>query len=320
MHLSIVWFCLLLLGAIACLAIGAWLGGTHRVARRAAIAVASIGLVVAALPRFYPTLLHDVLPLGMSIWLEGVLATFPWMFLTGILWGGPRSPRLGRIGPLMAALGVVYFAFGGIWMVLPDVRPLDREVRTMRDVTLQSRPDTCVPAACATALRRLGVPATEAEMCSVVMARPGRGSTLGRAAHGLRGYLERHGIDVSLEDLDADEVIWTARPDRPVLVVIRSNLAADHMVAVIGGYGYAVGIANPSPGAHGGVMSGQNPDFPGVELLTREQFRRLYRGGAIVFDARDGRSGPVAGEPPVMPAQKRIEPEKNRPSSPASNS
>ena len=56
---------------------------------------------------------------------------------------------------------------------------------------------------------------------------------------------------------------------RQPILVIRSNIAADHMVAVIGGYGYAVGIANPSPGAHGGVASAQNEDFPGVEVLTR---------------------------------------------------
>ena len=162
---------------------------------------------------------------------------------------------------------------------------------TAQGVTLQSRGDTCVPAACATALRQMGIATTEGEMCHVVMARPGRGSTLARAAYGLRRHLARRGIDVLLENLDADEVMWTARPTRPVLVVIRSSLAADHMVVVMGRLGDGVVIANPSPGAHGGVSPMPLKLNMGFEMYRPEDFARLYRGGAIVFEAQQAQGG-----------------------------
>jgi hypothetical protein len=180
-------------------------------------------------------------------------------------------------------------------MILPDARPQEREKRTSRDpdkaLTLQSRADTCVAAACATAVRRLGLHATEREMCHVVQAKPGRGSTLARAALGLREHLASHGIAVALEDLSADEVVYAARPDRPVLVVIRSNPVADHMVVVLERIGDTVLIANPSPGEHGGVSKLPYQLPWGYEMFSMEDFAKLYRGGAIVF------------EPPQAPGQ-----------------
>jgi hypothetical protein len=288
---SSIWFVLLLLIAPAFLAVGWWLGDQKNAAvRRGALFVTLALIALAAVPKFKPTLLHTMLPLGVSIHLEGVLATFPWMILVGLVWAGRFTANLRRAAPLMLLLGIVYFLFGGVWMVLPDVRPYERESRTSQGVTLQSRPDTCVPAACATALRKLGIPTTEGEMCHVVMARPGRGSTLARAAYGLRKHLARRGIDVVLKNLDADEVVWTARPSRPVLVVIRSSLAADHMVVVLGRLRDGVVIANPSPGVHGGVSPMPVKLNLGFEMYRPEDFARLYRGGAIVFEPQQ-RSG-----------------------------
>jgi len=109
-------------------------------------------------------------------------------------------------------------------------------------------------------------------------------STLARAAWGLQRHLQRRGIRVRLENLDADEVVWTARPSRPVLVVIRSTFAADHMVVVLGQVRDGVVIANPSPGRHGGVSPMPVKLNVGFEMYRPEDFARLYRGGAIVFE------------------------------------
>ena len=292
MTISATWFALLLLIAPAFLAVGWWLGDRKsKRARTVALLATLVLIALAAIPRFKPTLLHTTLPLSVSIYLEGVLATYPWMMLVGLVWAGRFTANLRRAAPLMLLLGIVYFLFGGVWMVLPDVRPYERENRTAQGVTLQSRGDTCVPAACATALRQMGIATTEGEMCHVVMARPGRGSTLARAAYGLRRHLARRGIDVLLENLDADEVMWTARPTRPVLVVIRSSLAADHMVVVMGRLGDGVVIANPSPGAHGGVSPMPLKLNMGFEMYRPEDFARLYRGGAIVFEAQQAQGG-----------------------------
>jgi len=290
---SSIWFVLLLLIAPAFLAVGWWLGDQKSAAvRRIALFVTLALIALAAVPKFKPTLLHTTLPLSVSIHLEGVLATFPWMALVGLVWAGRFTANLRRAAPLMLLLGLVYFLFGGVWMVLPDVRPYERESRTSQGVTLQSRGDTCVPAACATALRRMGIATTESEMCRVVMARPGRGSTLARAAWGLQRHLQRRGIRVRLENLDADEVVWTARPSRPVLVVIRSSFAADHMVVVLGRVRDGVVIANPSPGRHGGVSPMPVKLNVGFEMYRPEDFARLYRGGAIVFQVEADGSSP----------------------------
>ncbi|MDY7110098.1 MAG: hypothetical protein SYC29_15815 [Planctomycetota bacterium] len=289
MPLSAIWFIILLLIGLACIAPGWWLGAQKNTGVRIGALIATLGLIVlAAIPRFMPTLLHTTLPLLISIHLEGVLATFPWMILVGLVWAGHFTANLRRAAPLMLVLGIVYFLFGGVWMVLPNIQPDEPEARTDQGLTLQSRGDTCVPAACASALRLMGIETTEAKMCAVVQAKPGRGSTLARAAFGLRAYLAERGITVRLEDFDADEVVWEAQPDRPVLVVIRSNLAADHMVVVLGRLGEGVVIANPSPGVHGGVRPMRVKLNPGFQMYEPEGFARLYRGGAIVFQRKDG--------------------------------
>ena len=282
--MSSIWFCLLGLCALAFLSLGRWLGEQPKTTALPTLIASVLLILLAAIPRFKPTLLHTTFPLGLTIYLEGILATFPWMLMVGILWSGRAFRRLHRAAILMIVLGFVYFLFGGVWMILPDVRPYERETRTKQGVTLQSRPDTCVPAACATALRRIGVPTTEAEMCHVVMAKPGRGSTLARAAYGLSHRLAHLAVTVSLRDLDLDQVLALASPSRPVLVVIRSNIAADHMVVVLGREPRGVIIANPSPGDHGRVRKLPIKTNFGFEVFAPDDFARLYRGGAIVFE------------------------------------
>jgi len=277
-------FCMLLLIAALFLAVGRWLGEQNKHIARFTLIAAFVLIALAAVPRFHPTLLHTTLPLSVSIYLEGTLATFPLMLMAGALWGYRPARNLRRTGPLLIVLAVVYFLFSGIWMVLPDIRFVEREHITAQGVTLQRRSDTCAPSACATALRRMGITTTEAEMSHAVLAKPGRGSTLARAAYGLRQHLAPHGINVSLMDLDADEVVRIARPAQPVLVVIRSNIAADHMVVVLGRLGNGVVIANPSPGEHGGVEPMPFKLNYGFEMFKPADFARLCRRGAIVFE------------------------------------
>lgn len=256
---------------------------SRRAASRAAIGAIAL-VVLAAIPRFQPAWLHLLIPLEISIWIEGVLAAPCWMLLVGALWAGQLSPRLKRAAPLMAILGLVYYAFGGIWMVLPNIDPPHPERVTTAGVTLQSRIDTCVPSASATAVRLMGYPTSEAIMCRVTQAKPSRGSTLARAAWGLRRYLAPRGIRTELSDLSAREVVARAGERTPVLVTIRSNLAADHMVVVVGGDSIGVTLLNPSPGVHGGVVPAFSDATRGVEIYRFDDFEDLYRGAAIVFE------------------------------------
>lgn len=298
MPLSVIWFWILLFISLLILMGGRELGRqlkrcSKKTARWVMVLIVFL-IAVAALPRFFPTLLHAILPLSACVWLEGIPACFPWMLMTGTLWTGPYTERLRRPARWMVVLGIVYFLFGSVWMILPNVQIPVRENRTGHGLTLQARPDTCVAAASATALRMLGIESTENEMCYVTMVKPSRGSTLTRAAYGLRDYLKRRNINVVIRNISAEKLSQIATPKRPCLVIIRSGLFADHMVVVMGrvvilGQDDGIVIANPSIEETSRVrrtrmdsMFGHG--YFGYEIYPIDEFEKLYRGSAIVFE------------------------------------
>jgi len=247
--------------------------------------IGAIGVGLAAVIRFRPAILHATFPLDVTIWFEGVIAVFPWMLLAGALSVASFEARLQRATPYFATLGIVYYLFGAIWMILPDIDLDGHEIGLMpTGVFIQSAPDTCAAASAATALHFLGVETTEQEMINAVRARPGRGSTLGRVALGLREELAP-GWTVSIENLDALDIAQQARMNRPLLAVIRSAFGADHMIVVLGYCPSGILVANPSPGVHGGVQPLNLPIPAGMgnEIYRPEDFARLIRPGAIVI-------------------------------------
>lgn len=285
MMLSVSWFCGLAVVAFAMLLIGRRFGRCKPAVSNTVLVLAVIGVGLAAGLRLRPVLLHQLIPLDVSIWLDGLVPVFPWMLLTGVLSTGETTHSLRRAAPLMIVLGVVYFLFGGIWMLLPSIHIGEPEEVSPAGIIIQNRHDTCVPASAANALRMMGIPATEERMCSVVMAKPTRGSSLARAAYGLRAYVLQHDLTLSLRDLSADEAVDLANHEKPVLIVIRSGFAADHMVVLLGRTDQGnVLIANPSPGVHGGVPALPAHLGHGLEVYTPEDFAKLYRRGAIVFE------------------------------------
>ena len=122
MTASPIWFFLLLALALGLLALGRGLGGQSRAARTTAFTASLLLSGTAMVPRFYPAVLYTTIPLGVAIHLEGLLGTFPWMVLVGLLWAGRFSQNLRRAARLMVVLGLVYFLFGGVWMVRTSVR------------------------------------------------------------------------------------------------------------------------------------------------------------------------------------------------------
>jgi hypothetical protein len=286
-------FFALLLGLGVSLAAGWAIGHApkrHAVAGLAASLALVMGL--SLIPRFLPAFFPTVLPLELLVWLEGTMAAFPFMVLVGILAAGKFGASWERPKRLLALLGVVYFIFNAIWMVLPDIEPEEEENRSIGKVTLQTRPDTCAPSAAATLLRRMGYNYSEAEMCRIVRARPTRGSTLVRTAYGLRHILDPHGYDVTIEPHSAIELATRAVNGKPSLVTIRSGPAADHMVAVVDRLGPYVIIANPSPGTHGRYAPVDVQLNFGYQMYAIEDFERMHRGAAIVIEPRDFRPRP----------------------------
>ncbi|MEM7228162.1 MAG: hypothetical protein AAF432_05025 [Planctomycetota bacterium] len=283
---SIAWFCILLAVALVGTLIGRRLALRSESAARSLVALATFGVALAAIPRFQPTVLHSVLPLDITIWLEGTLAAFPFMLLVGALSAATFADRVKRTAPLMFVLGLVYYCFGALWMVLPPIDLAGNEVgRDDAGVFLQTRPDTCAAASCATALGLMNITTTEQEMIEIVQAKPSRGSTLGRVALGLSDFLAPQ-YRVEVRNLSPVEVAQQARPDRPILVIVKSGVGADHMIAVLGHNPLGVVVANPSPGVHAGVspLPIKLALRAGNEIYQPEDFVRLVRPGAIVFE------------------------------------
>ncbi len=285
MLLSGSWFVGLALFASALYLLGRRLGRCRPVIVNSAMLLSILAVGAAAALRFRPVLLHQVLPLDVSVWIDGLVALFPWMLLVGLLATAESTTSLRQASPLMLVLGLVYFLFGGIWMVLPTIHVGEAEQRSTAGIIMQNRHDTCAPASAANALRMMGIPASEERMCPVVMAKPSRGSSLARTAYGLRSYIAKHDMKLSLMDLTADEAASIATRERPALIVIRSAMTADHMVVLLGKTddGYVL-IANSSPGEHGGVPALPASLGYGYEIFSLEDFARLYRRGAIIFE------------------------------------
>lgn len=285
MGYSVSWFIGLAVLAVGMLLLGRRLGQGKPIVSNLALVVAVVAVGCTAILRFRPVLLHLYLPLELSIWLEGVVGVFPWMLLVGVLSSGQTTQRLRRAAPLMIILGVVAYLFGGIWMLLPTKVIGEPEQLSPVGVILQNEADSCVPASVAYALRLMDVPATEASMCKVVLAKPTRGSTPARVTYGLREYLRQYNLGVRLRDVTAAEAVDLATWSKPVLVVIRSGIAADHMVTLLGRTDDGnVLIANPSPGVHGGIPALPSNLGHGLEVYAPKDFARLYRRGAVVFE------------------------------------
>lgn len=281
---SLLWFGGLAIAAWGMLVLGSWLGRRSATGALAAMLLSFGLLIVWALCKYSPALPATVIPLNVLVWIEGVLAVMPWMVLVGVLTTSPATERVHRSRGALVALGFAYFLYGGIWMLLPTIEPDRYETISNRGVTIQSRHDTCAPSASATALRYMGLSATEFDLCRVVLAKPGKGSSLVRTTWGLSRLLEPYGLTASLEGLTADEVAQVASRHRPVLVTIRASAVADHMVAVLGMVGNdRVLIANPEPVVSDGVERFEISLGYGWQAYSMETFREMYRGAAIVF-------------------------------------
>lgn len=281
---ALLWFGGLAIAAWGMLGLGSFLGERSRAGALAATLLAFGLLIIWAFCKYSPALPATIIPLDVLVWVEGVLATLPWMLLVGVLTRSSATERIHRSRSALVTLGFVYYLYGGIWMLLPTIRPDHYETVSNRGVTIQSRHDTCAPSAAATALRYMGFSATEYDLCRVVLAKPGKGSSLVRTTWGLSRLLEPYGYRASLEDLTAEEVARVATRDRPVLITIRASAVADHMVAVLGMIGTdLVLIANPEPVVPDGNEKFEHSLGYGWQAYSLSSFRALYRGGAIVF-------------------------------------
>jgi predicted double-glycine peptidase len=195
---------------------------------------------------------------------EGVGAVPLFMIVIGVAWSRARRPRQRRMTALAACFGAVYFVQGSMWMLQSTPTAVLGATPGSR-VVMQSQDFTCVPASCATALNHLGIRSTEAEMAALTDARPGTGSTMIRAMHGLRHRLAGTGISLDLVQPDYDQ-LRSLHP--PLLTPLRLDPRQMHMVVILSVHHDFVRIADPQEG---------------VIYLTRQEFNEVYTGQVLCF-------------------------------------
>jgi len=264
---SEIWFTCQAIGGVAMLLLGWRLG-------RAPLGWARAGLVAGLawlcgwswLVR-HPDVAVHVIPLEVLSHTEGTGALPGFMLMVGVLWSRCTAVRQRRTVAAAVILGMVYFFNGGFWMIQSSPRATLGHSNS-RGPVMQSQDFSCVPAACATALSMLGIPASEAEMADLTQTRAGTGATVVRAMQGIEHKIVGSGYTVSLVRPDPRylEVLPT-----PALTPISVAAARMHMVVLLNVTERHVRLIDPELG---------------VIMMGRDEFDAVYTRQVIIFEHR----------------------------------
>ncbi|MEM1354206.1 MAG: cysteine peptidase family C39 domain-containing protein [Planctomycetota bacterium] len=229
----------------------------------------------------HPSVAVQIIPLQVLSRLEGIGAAPLFMFLIGVAWTMGELRRQRALVVLGGVIGMGYFLQGGLWMI--QTTPTAAFAEPVDSVQQrQSQDYSCVPAACSTTLRIFGVSTSESEMARLTETRPGQGSTMIRAMNGLERRLGGSSIRPVLVEPTYDELLGV---QPPFMVPLRYEARRLHMVTVVGFLPSRVFIADPATG---------------VEVVSRQQFERLFYGQAIIFQRLDGSPAQPVEDPMAM--------------------
>lgn len=263
---SALWFVL-----VAAMLPAAWFGGRacgriqDRLRRGSVIGFAFLLLIGWSMLIKHPALAVQIIPLTALARLEGIGAAPLFLFMLGVGWHLAILKRQRAVMIMGMCLGAAYFVQGGLWMMRPTpTNAFGSDGSSL--VVDQSQDYSCVPAASATALRLIGVTATEAQMAELTETRAGSGATLLRALHGIDARLKHTGVQAKLLEPDYDML---TRLEPPMLTPVQYETARLHMITIIEVRPHAVLVADPQVG---------------VEFLSRRQFEDIYRGQVIAFE------------------------------------
>ena len=268
METSLNWFLLQSTAVLACLWLGIWIGRgpVRRIALWAALAL--VLLLYWTWLKHNPSIAVRAIPLKILYYIEGTGAVPAFMLIVGIAYGRSNLPRQKRFTVMAMLLGSIYFLQGGLWMLQTTPEQLfahtvDPDEQT---VVLQSQDFSCVPAACATALRDLGVDASESEMAVLTQVRPGTGTTLIRATEALRKKLHNRQIQVHILKMPHDQL---SSLQMPLLTPLQLEIGRRHMVVVQDIDQHGVRVADP---------------MRGVIYWSRAEFAHVFTNQVIAFD------------------------------------
>lgn len=243
----------------------------------------------------HPAIAVELIPLSALARLEGIGAAPLFVFVLGVGWSLASLRRQRAVMIVGMFLGIGYFMHGGMWMMRPT--PVNAFGRGGdRLLVTQTQDYSCVPAACATALRMLGVNTHETQMAELTETRAGSGATLLRALNGLDERLKGTDLEPLLLEPTYDELM---RLQPPMLTPLRYEAARLHMVTILEVRPHRVVLADPQVG---------------IEFIDRDEFIRRYRGQVIAFDGGGVRAGvgdvlaqhPLIRDPDGPPLYPRI--------------
>ncbi len=264
---SVRWFLFLAIASLLGMWLGAQIARRTRHHGRVGIIVALILLGFWAWMLRHPAVAVRVIPVSILSRIEGAASVPVFMFIIGIAWVRACGASQKRLVAWGMVLGVVYFLQGSLWMLesTPQVGFADTYDQTY---VRQSQEYSCVPAACATALHMLDIPATELEMAQLTETRPGTGSTLLRAMDGLNAKLSGSRYQVTLLELPLDQL---RTMPTPALTALQFETTRCHMVAITRITPFGAWVADP---------------VDGMVFYGWQDLEPLYRGQVLVAEAR----------------------------------
>ncbi len=281
---SVLWFILVLVALPL-----AWLAGRRASAirdhTRRACVIGGVFLLLMgwAVMIHHPATAVELIPVWALARLEGIGAAPLFVFVLAVGWRLASLRRQRAIMIVGMFMGLGYFLHGGLWMMRPTPTSALGHGGSRYFVN-QSQDYSCVPAACATSLRMLGVDTHEAEMAELTETRSGTGATLLRALNGISFKLQDSAFTPQLLEPTYDQLL---RLQPPMLTPLRYETTRLHMVTILEVRPHLVVIADPQVG---------------IEFISRREFIERYRGQVIAFDGDDDRAdlGDVLAQHPYV--------------------
>lgn len=263
---SMIWFAATVAAGVLAWITGLRLGRTDGRRAWGWAAGATVLLLIWAWLSRNPAVAVAAIPVRVLSRIEGVAAVPLFLLILGVAWARSGLTRQRAVVVAAVIVGVLHLLRGGGWML--RMTPASSFARTIdRDMVMQSQDFSCVAAACATVLNRMGIYTSEAEMARLTHTTPGSGATIVRAMDGLAQRLAHTPWRVELVQPTYAQL--RSLP-MPLLATVQSGPLQHHMLVVESANDRHVWVLDPA----GGRL-----------IMDAGDFARSFTGSAIVFVA-----------------------------------
>ena len=272
MEASVGWFIVQAALMFPAWALGYRLGRGPRYRAAGAALLGLGGLLLWAWLLHHPSVSLRIIPASVMRYLEGTAAAPIFMAVIGVATACGRRPSQKRMAGLASCLALVYFLYGGMWMLQSTPQVGLAETIERDTLVLQSQNFTCVPAACATALNLIGLPTSEAQMVHLTETRWGRGATLIRALNGVNHRLEQFPSLRIVAQVCEPTYEQLQVVSLPAVTPVRFEATQHHMVVLTDIGLQGAWVADPGEG---------------MLFMSHEELQGAYTGKVVTFRTLD---------------------------------